>query len=243
MKPAACEPPDAVSQRGRLGAHRTGQANFFERNQCRRRRCASCHHNRNKLTNGEIDVRFQDYNIHEPGVVSETTVDTRGPVHAPLTISSQRSGHLRTKEAVRTSAAALRNTCARESVPRWLHHSDARSLREILLPPDSPFLRPGERGFNFRTVRADHQRRVASGKYANHPSEVPITFGDSRGGLAGDGKGRGLCQSRCAGAGFRSQLSVSRRPLARGQAPLEQSRASGGYRLHRGSGDQPCTRS
>jgi hypothetical protein len=58
-------------------------------------------------------------------------------------------------------------------------------VREILLAPDSPLLRPGERGFNFRTVRTDHRRGDN-----NLPTEVPIVFGDSRGGLAGDGKGQ-----------------------------------------------------
>ena len=53
-----------------------------------------------------------------------------------------------------------------DSVPRWLHHGDAHSLREILLTPDSPLLRPGERGFNFRTVRTDHQRAVAATSWA-----------------------------------------------------------------------------
>jgi hypothetical protein len=66
-------------------------------------------------------------------------------------------------------------------------------VREILLAPDSPLLRPGERGFNFRVVRTDHQRTVAQdflgGPRIILPTEVPITFGDSRGGLAGDGKG------------------------------------------------------
>jgi hypothetical protein len=80
-----------------------------------------------------------------------------------------------------------------DSVPRWLHHGDAHTVREILLAPDSPLLRPGERGFNFRTVRTDHRRRVShdflGGEPIVLPTEVPITFGDSRGGLAGDGKG------------------------------------------------------
>jgi len=62
-----------------------------------------------------------------------------------------------------------------------------------LLPPDSPLLAPHERGFNFRTVRTDQTRKVASdflgGPPIVLPTEVPITVGDSRGGLAGDGKG------------------------------------------------------
>jgi hypothetical protein len=78
-------------------------------------------------------------------------------------------------------------------VPRWLHHGDAHTVREILLPPDSPLLRPGERGFNFRTVRTDHQRSTAQdflgGPTIVLPTEVPITFSDSRGGLMGDGMG------------------------------------------------------
>ena len=158
--------------------------------------CASCHHNGNRMTNGALDDTFQDYNIHEPGVVSETTVDNEGPFtrlqndyfftpYGPpqdeggrQNISSRNTKHLRTFW---------------DSVPRWLHHGDAHSLREILLGPDSPLLKPGERGFNFRTVRTDHRRRVAQdflgGPPVVLPTEVPITFGDSHGGLAGDGLG------------------------------------------------------
>ena len=158
--------------------------------------CADCHHNGNKLSNGAVDDTFQDYNIHEPGVVSETTVDGNGPflrlandyffqAFGPAqdegsrqNISSRNTKHLRSFW---------------DSVPRWLHHGGAHSMRELLLPPDSPLLRPGERGFNFRTVRTDHQRAVAQdflgGPRVVLPTEVPITFGDSRGGLAGDGLG------------------------------------------------------
>jgi len=158
--------------------------------------CADCHHNGNKITNGELDNTFQDYNIHEPGVVSETTVDGNGPFTrlandyffqefgppqdegARQNVSSRNTKHLRSFW---------------DSVPRWLHHGDAHSIREILLPPDSPFLAPNERGFNFRTVRTDHSRAVAKdflgGPPIVLPTEVPITFGDSGGGLGGDGMG------------------------------------------------------
>lgn len=158
--------------------------------------CASCHHNGNKITNGEVDDTFQDFNIHEPGVVAETTVDNEGPFTrlgndyffqkfgppqdegGRQNISSRNTKHLR---------------AFWDSVPRWLHHGGAHSLREILLAPDSPLLQPGERGFNFRVVRTDHQRAVAhdflGGPRIVLPTEVPITFGDSRGGLAGDGMG------------------------------------------------------
>jgi hypothetical protein len=90
-----------------------------------------------------------------------------------------------------------------DSVPRWLHHGGAHSIREILLTPDSPLLHPGERGFNFRTVRSDHSRVVAfdflGGPEVRLPTEVPITFADSSDDgsctkLAGDGKGA-LCVS------------------------------------------------
>jgi hypothetical protein len=83
-------------------------------------------------------------------------------------------------------------------VPRWLHHGAAHTIREILLPPDSPLLAPGERGFNFRTVRADHSRVTAfdflGGPQVRLPTEVPVTFADSSDTgactkLAGDGKG------------------------------------------------------
>jgi DNA-binding beta-propeller fold protein YncE len=158
--------------------------------------CASCHHNGNKITNGQVDDTFQDYNIHEPGVIAETTVDNEGPftrlandyffgafdppqdLGGRQNIASRNTKHLR---------------AFWDSVPRWLHHGLAHSIREILLVPDSPLLQPGERGFNFRTVRDDKQRRVAhdfqGGPRVVLPVEVPITVGDSRGGLAGDGKG------------------------------------------------------
>lgn len=158
--------------------------------------CADCHHNGNQMTNGVVDDTFQDFNIHEPGVVSDTTVDGNGPFlrlgndyffeafgppqdeGSRQNISSRNTKHLRSFW---------------DSVPRWLHHGDAHSLREVLLTPDSPLLQPGERGFNFRTVRTDHQRAVAQsflgGKPVVLPTEVPITFADSSGGLAGDGKG------------------------------------------------------
>ncbi|HEX8068599.1 MAG TPA: YncE family protein [Pyrinomonadaceae bacterium] len=149
--------------------------------------CAECHHNGNKFTNGVLDDTFQDFNIHEPGVIAETTVDGDGPffrptndyffvrfappqdVGTPQNFSSRNTKHLRAWW---------------DGVPKWLHHGFAHSFREIMLAPDSPLLRPGERGFNFRTVRTD-QTRGAN----NLPTEVPITVGDSRGGLAGDGMG------------------------------------------------------
>ncbi|HEV7904625.1 MAG TPA: DUF4214 domain-containing protein [Pyrinomonadaceae bacterium] len=149
--------------------------------------CAECHHNGNKFTNGVLDDTFQDFNIHEPGVISETTVDGDGPffrpendyfftrfgppqdVGTPQNFSSRNTKHLRAWW---------------DSVPKWLHHGFAHTAREILLAPDSPLLLPGERGFNFRTVRTDHRRGAN-----NLPTEVPVTFADSQGGLAGDGQG------------------------------------------------------
>jgi DNA-binding beta-propeller fold protein YncE len=168
--------------------------------------CASCHHNGNTRSNGVVDDTFQDFNIHEPGVIAEITVDNEGPftrlfndyffkefnppqdLGGRQNISSRNTKHLR---------------AFWDSVPRWLHHGAAHTIREILLTPDSPFLRPGERGFNFRTVRTDHSRVVAfdflGGPEVRLPTEVPITFADSRDDgsctrLAGDGKGP-LCVS------------------------------------------------
>jgi DNA-binding beta-propeller fold protein YncE len=149
--------------------------------------CAECHHNGNKFSNGVLDDTFQDFNIHEPGVISESTVDGDGPfyrpendyffikfgapqdVGTPQNFSSRNTKHLRTFW---------------DSVPRWLHYGFAHTVREILLAPDSPLLKPGERGFNFRTVRTDHRRGAN-----NLPTEVPIVPGHSQGGLAGDGMG------------------------------------------------------
>ncbi|HXG94296.1 MAG TPA: YncE family protein [Blastocatellia bacterium] len=150
--------------------------------------CADCHHNGNRVTNGVVDDTFQDFNIHEPGVISESTVDGNGPffrpqndyffvrfappqdVGTPQNFSSRNTKHLRTFW---------------DSVPRWLHYGFAHTVREILLEPDSPLLQPGERGFNFRTVRTDHRRGVN-----NLPTEVPITVADRSGQLAGDGMGQ-----------------------------------------------------
>jgi len=158
--------------------------------------CASCHHNGNKVTNGAVDDSFQDFNIHEPGVVAETTVSNEGPftrlsndyffkefdppqdLGGRQNISSRNTKHLR---------------AFWDSVPRWLDHGLAHSVREILLAPDSPLLLPNERGFNFRTVRDDATRAVAhdflGGPRIVLPVEVPITAADSSGALAGDGKG------------------------------------------------------
>ena len=142
------------------------------------------------------DDTFQDFSIHEPGVIAETTIDGDGPFLRPdndyffkefeppqdlgsrQNISSRNTKHLR---------------AFWDSTPLWLHHGGARNLRELLLAPDSPLLRPGERGFNFRTVRTDHRRAVArdflGGPPVVLPTEVPITFGSLSGGLGGDGRG------------------------------------------------------
>ena len=107
--------------------------------------CADCHHNGNVFSNGILDDTFQDYNIHEPGVISETTVDGKGPfyrpendyfftefeppqdVGTPQNFSSRNTKHLRAPW---------------DAVPRYLHHGFAHTLREVLLPPDSPLLQP-----------------------------------------------------------------------------------------------------
>ena len=158
--------------------------------------CAECHHNGNKTTNGVLDDSFQDFNIHEPGVISESTVDGKGPffrpaddyffvefappqdVGTPQNFSSRNTKHLR---------------AFWDAVPRYLHYGFAHNTREILLTPDSPLLLPGERGFNFRTVRTDHSRATGVGYQSTQapilPTQVPITFADSSGTLGGDGNG------------------------------------------------------
>jgi DNA-binding beta-propeller fold protein YncE len=158
--------------------------------------CADCHHNGNVLANGVLNDTYQDYNIHEPGVISETTVDGKGPfyrpendyfftefeppqdVGTPQNFSSRNTKHLR---------------AIWDAVPRYLHHGFAHTLREVLLTPDSPLLLPGERGFNFRTVRTDQNRATATdflgGPAVVLPTQVPTTVADSSGALAGDGMG------------------------------------------------------
>jgi mono/diheme cytochrome c family protein len=158
--------------------------------------CADCHRNGNLFANGIPNDTFQDYNIHEPGVISETTVDGKGPfyrpesdyfftafeppqdVGTPQNFSSRNTKHLRAEW---------------DAVPRFLHHGFAHTLREVLLPPDSLLLQTGERGFNFRTVRTDSSRATGAalpGEIAPVlPTQVPVTIGDSSGSLAGDGKG------------------------------------------------------
>ncbi len=149
--------------------------------------CADCHHNGNKTTNGVLDDTFQDFNIHEPGVISESTVDGEGPFFRPT------NDYFFTRFAPPQDVGTPQNFSSRntkhlrafwDSVPRWLHYGFAHTLRELLLPPDSPLLLPGERGFNFRTVRTDQRRGVN-----NLPTEVPITVADRNGGFAGDGMG------------------------------------------------------
>ncbi|MGB8509907.1 MAG: YncE family protein, partial [Pyrinomonadaceae bacterium] len=150
--------------------------------------CAECHHNGNKLTNGALDDTFQDFNIHEPGVISESTVDGNGPFYRP------QNDYFFTRFAPPQDVGTPQNFSSRntkhlrtfwDAVPRYLHYGFAHTVREILLAPDSPLLRTGERGFNFRTVRTD-QRRGRN----NLPTEVPITVADSSGVLAGDGMGQ-----------------------------------------------------
>jgi DNA-binding beta-propeller fold protein YncE/mono/diheme cytochrome c family protein len=158
--------------------------------------CADCHRNGNAMANGVPNDTFQDFNIHEPGVISETTVDGKGPfyrptndyffdefappqdVGTPQNFSSRNTKHLR---------------AIWDATPRYLHHGMAHTLREVLLAPDSPLLAPGERGFNFRTVRTDHSRATGfalPGETAPVlPTQVPIAVADSSGTLAGDGKG------------------------------------------------------
>jgi len=158
--------------------------------------CASCHRNGNQTIDGAVNDTTQDYLIYEPGVVSETTLDGDGPfrrlnadyfhieggqpadVGSRQNISSRNTRHLRSLW---------------DGVPRWLHHGFAHTVREIVLTPDSPLLQPGERGFNFRTVRSDASRRVASsflgGTAIVLPTEVPIAVADTSGALGGDGRG------------------------------------------------------
>ena len=99
--------------------------------------CASCHHNGNKITNGQVDDTFQDFNIHEPGVIAETTVSNDGvflrldanyifePFATPSdsggrqNISSRNTKHLR---------------AFWDSVPRWLPRREQSPSRVQMSP-------------------------------------------------------------------------------------------------------------
>lgn len=158
--------------------------------------CSSCHHNGDQTVNGVANDTFQDWNIHEPGVVSETTLDGDGPFKRLQADYFFIQGGQPQDEGSRQNISSRNTRHLRsfwDGVPRWLHHGFAHSVREILLPPDSPLLQPGERGFNFRTVRSDATRRVASeflgGPTITLPTEVPIAIADTSGSLGGDGKG------------------------------------------------------
>jgi DNA-binding beta-propeller fold protein YncE/cytochrome c peroxidase len=158
--------------------------------------CSSCHHNGDQTVDGQPNDTFQDYNIHEPGVVSETTLDGDGPFKRLTSDYFFVQGAAPADEGSRQNISSRNTRHLRsfwDGVPRWLHHGFAHSVREILLAPDSPLLQPGERGFNFRTVRTDSTRRVAGsflgGPAITLPTEVPIAIADSTGALGGDGRG------------------------------------------------------
>jgi mono/diheme cytochrome c family protein len=185
--------------------------------------CASCHQNGEaragpRFVDGTVvNATFQDWSIHEPGVVAETTVDNEGAFtrlvpqrRADGSVDVPAGDSFFQEFGPPQDVGGRQNVSSRntkhlrslwDSVPRWLHHGAAHTLREVVLAPDSPMLQPGERGFNFRTVRTDHRRRVAhtylDGKQAPDcsqvrlpvvdgtegfpclPTEVPITFADS----------------------------------------------------------------
>lgn len=158
--------------------------------------CASCHHNGDQTIDGAANDTFQDFNIHEPGVISETTIDGDGPFKRLTSDYFFVEGGVPADEGSRQNISSRNTRHLRsfwDGVPRWLHHGFAHSVREILLAPDSPLLQAGERGFNFRTVRSDATRRVAAdflgGPPIVLPTEVPIAVADASGALGGDGRG------------------------------------------------------
>ncbi len=90
----------------------TRQANLLDRSASRAAPAAlSCHHNGNTTVNGVPNDTFQDYNIHEPGVVAETTVDNDGVFLRlnAMTTCIRRSLRRRTSVDGRISAAATRS--------------------------------------------------------------------------------------------------------------------------------------
>ena len=75
-QPAPKPQPAAASPPGRADV---GKTLFTNEVNAGGAGCASCHHNGNTKSNGVTDDTFQDYLIHEPGVVAEITVDNEGP--------------------------------------------------------------------------------------------------------------------------------------------------------------------
>ena len=132
-----------------------------------------------------------------------------------------------------------------DGVPRWLHHGFAHTVREILLPPDSPLLQPGERGFNFRTVRTDSTRRVAAsflgGPAIVLPTEVPIAVADSQRQPGRRRQGADPRQPRRADAGLGARRRLSRR-AAPGRSARDQQPGAGHRRQQWRAPDQPGAR-
>src|SRR5207249_2444928 len=105
--------------------------------------CADCHRNGNQTIDGAVNNTFQDYNIHEPGVVAETTVDGNGPFSRPGNDFFFQSFGPPQDEGSHQNLSSRNTKHLRvfwDTVPRWLHHGLAHSVKEILLPPDSPLL-------------------------------------------------------------------------------------------------------
>ncbi len=141
---------------------------------------------------------FQDWlYVYEPGVVAETTVGGDGPFtrlandyffYAVLSLR-RILARGRTSEPKHKASAQLLGQRSADGCTMEAHTLSGRSCSRLIRPCS----RPSERGFNFRTVRADHQRRVAhdflGGPPVVLPTEVPITMGHSAGGFAGDAKG------------------------------------------------------
>ena len=99
--------------------------------------CADCYDNGNVIANGVPNDTSQDYNIHEPGVISESTVDGNGTVFRPindyffyaLQMPPQDVGTPQNLNSRKMKHSCVRSGCDTS----YLHYGAAHTAREILL--------------------------------------------------------------------------------------------------------------
>ena len=199
---AAAEPAARSSRRRGDGGARSrgGQRAVHQRGQRGRRAAArAATTTATRSTNGAVDDTFQDFNIHEPGVIS-------GDHRSTTTARSSGSTNDYFFKPVRPAAGCRQPpehqqpqhpaTCAAfwDGVPRWLHHGSRTAMREILLR--ARLAAAAARRARLQLPHRAHRSlaRVAAdflgGPPIVLPTEVPITHGSTAAARsAGDGKG------------------------------------------------------